>query len=378
MTKPFVFSCDAHIVEPLDLFTAGMPEPLRQWAPNACMDEKGMRLNRLGETTLFKVPGNFHTHRVGEADDLDTRRLGARDLKKRIADMQRDGIDAELCFPSLGLLICRITDAEACKVACRLYNDWAWDYLKGLRSKLVPTALVPTLNMADAMAELERVIAMGYRAVMLPVSNVEGMPKYNEPEWDPFVARCASAGIPLCFHTGVGQVVLRALKGPGGALYNYTRQMNDAVDVIAQMVGGGVLDRNPNAHILFAECGAGWLMGLAERMDEVYYGHAPAIQPKLTRKPSDIVRAQVHCAVQNDTGAFGTIRGLTTENFLFASDYPHSEGTFPRSMQVIEAARQAQPELTAAQWAAVLGGNAARLFGVKREDVEKETLAALA
>ncbi|RQH04887.1 amidohydrolase family protein [Paraburkholderia dinghuensis] len=376
--KPFVFSCDAHIVEPLDLFTAGMPEHLKQWAPNACMDDNGMRLNRLGETVLFKIPGNFHTHRVGEADDLDTRRLGARDLKKRLVDMNRDGVDAELCFPSLGLLVCRITDAEAVRTASRVYNDWAWDYLDGLRNKLVPTALIPTVNMEDALAELEYVIQKGYRAVTLPISNVDSMPKYNDPAWDPFVARCAQAGIPLCFHTGVGQVTLRALKGPGGALYNYTRQMNDAVDVIAQMVGGGVLDRHPSAHILFAECGAGWLYGLAERMDEVYYGHAPAISPKLSRKPSDIVRAQVHCAVQNDTGAFSTIQGLTTENFLFATDYPHSEGTFPRSMQVVEQARAANPGLTEEQWAAVLGGNASRLFGITREAVERETAAAVA
>ena len=72
---------------------------------------------------------------------------------------------------------------------------------------------------------------------------------------------------------------LRALKGPGGALFNYTRQMNDAVDVITQLVGGGVLDRNPKAHILFAEHSAGWLWGLAERMDEVYHGHSNSVEP---------------------------------------------------------------------------------------------------
>lgn len=374
----FVFSCDAHIVEPLDLFTAGMPEPLKQWAPNACMDDKGFRLNRLGESVLFKIPGNFHTHRVGDADDLDTRRLGARDLKKRILDMQRDGVDAELCFPSLGLLVCRITDAVAAKSACRLYNDWAWSYLDGLHNKLVPAALIPTVSMEDALAELDYIITKGYRAVMMPVSNVDSMPKYNDPAWDPFVQRCADASIPLCFHTGVGQVTLRAIKGNGAALFNYTRQMNDAIDVIAQMVGGGILDRIPTAHILFAECGAGWLLGLAERMDEVYDGHAPSVSPKLSRKPSDIVRAQVHCAVQNDTGAFSTIDRLSTENFLFATDYPHSEGTFPRSQQVVAQAMRANPALTQEQWAAVLGGNAAALLGVTREAVERETQAALA
>jgi predicted TIM-barrel fold metal-dependent hydrolase len=204
------------------------------------------------------------------------------------------------------------------------------------------------------------------------------MPRYNEAVWDPFVARCAEAGIPLAFHTGVGNVNIRAGRGPGAALFNYTRQMNDATDVIAQMVGGGVLDRNPSAHILFVECGAGWLLGLAERMDEVYFGHAPSIQPKLGRKPSDIVRAQVHCSFQNDTGALMTLKGLTADNFLFATDYPHSEGTFPLSMKVIDEAVAKNPDVSAADWAAVLGLNAARLFGISAEQVKAETEAAMA
>src|SRR5690606_20644286 len=118
----------------------------------------------------------------------------------------------------------------------------------------------------------------------------ERMDNYNEPVWDPIFALAAENHVPLVFHTGVGTVGIRALKGPGSGMYNYTRQMNDAVDVIAMLVSGGVLDRHPNAHILFAEHSAGWLWGLAERMDEIYEGHAPVVHPKLSRKPSQIIR----------------------------------------------------------------------------------------
>ncbi|HET8707684.1 MAG TPA: amidohydrolase family protein, partial [Pseudomonadales bacterium] len=291
--RPFVFSCDAHIVEPPTLFTDAMPAHLQQWAPNAVIDEKGMRANRLGETVIFKVPANFHAHKVGEANDLDIRRLGARDLKLRFADMERDGVDAELVFPSLGLLAPSIPDREAALIAAQIYNDWAWNYLDGVRNKLIPAAIMPLANLEDGLMELKRVIAKGYRAIMMPPQPLDSVPKYNDPAWDEFFAVCANAEVPLAFHTGVGNVNIRALRGPGGALFNYTRQMNDAVDVIAALVGGGVLDRNPNAHILFVECGAGWLLGLAERMDEVYEGHAPSISPKLSRKPSQIVRDQV-------------------------------------------------------------------------------------
>ena len=186
--RPFVFSCDAHIVEPNDLFTANMSDACKQWAPNAVIDDKNMRLNRLGETVLFKLPANFHAHKVGEANDLDIRRKGARDLKLRFADMERDGVDAELVFPSLGLLAPRIPDRTAAREAAQIYNDWAWEYLEGARSKLVPAAIIPLVDLDDGLTELNRIIDMGYRAIMMPPVNVADTPKYNDPGASP--ARC--------------------------------------------------------------------------------------------------------------------------------------------------------------------------------------------
>lgn len=371
--RPFVFSCDAHIVEPLDLFTKNMSPANKQWAPNAEVNDKGMRLNKLGDTVLFKIPANFHAHKVGDSNDLDTRRRGVRDLSLRFADMERDGVDAELCFPSLGLLAPSIPDREASREAARIYNDWAWDFLADVRNKLIPAAIIPLVDMDDALQELKRVIALGFRAIMMPPVSVPDTPKYNDPAWDIFFATCAQAGIPLVFHTGVGVINLRALRGPGGALFNYTRQMNDAVDVIAALVGGGVLDRNPEAHVLFVECGAGWLLGLAERMDEVYEGHAPMIQPKLSRKPSEIVRDQVHCSFQNDPGCLLTYKLLSIDNFLFATDYPHSEGTFPFSRQLVEQMFDHVPDITEEEKAKVLGLNAVKLFGISPEMVRHDT-----
>ena len=370
----FVFSCDAHIVEPLDLFTKNMTN--KAFAPNATQ-ENGLRSMRLGDTTLFKIPVGFHSHKVGESDDTDITRIGQRDLVKRIADMKRDGVDAEIAFPSLGLLINRITDREAAAEAARIYNDWLWDYLDGLRSKLVPAAAIPLVNMDDGIAELKRIIAKGFKTIMMPLVNFDTVPMYNDAAWDSFFHICGEAGLPISFHTGVGNVNLRPIKGAGGALFNYTRQMNDAVDVIAALVGGGVLDRNPKAHILFAEHGAGWLLGLAERMDEVYQGHAPMISPKLSRKPSEIVRDQVHCAFQNDIGTLYTLPGLSAANFLFATDYPHSEGTFPFSQDYVKKVEQ-MPGLKKEEIDAVLGLNAARLFGITPQQVAAETEAYLA
>jgi predicted TIM-barrel fold metal-dependent hydrolase len=69
---------------------------------------------------------------------------------------------------------------------------------------------------------------------------------------------------------------------------------------------------------------------------------------------------------------------LGIKNMLFASDYPHSEGTFPKSQDVILEMFTKVPDLSEDEKAAVLGLNAARLFRVKPEEVAEETLKAMA
>ncbi|RDV06609.1 amidohydrolase [Sphingorhabdus pulchriflava] len=381
--RPFVFSCDAHVAEPPDLFVKAMPEHLQQFAIRSESDGD-LRITKIGEQVILKIQTNFHQHKTGEGDAafnaqtgtnadrsctdakenfvsdcaVDTKRRGARDLDLRLADMDRDGVDAELVFPSLGLMLPRISDREGQRTACQIYNDWAWEYTAPVRDRLIPAAMIPCFDFDDALAECKRTAELGYAAFCL----WEGLNNYNDPRWDPIFAFAGEKGIPLVFHTGVGDINIRALRGPGGALYNYTRQMNDAVEIITQLVAGGVLDRNPKAHILFAEHSAGWLWGLAERMDEVYNGHAPSISPKLSRLPSQIVRDQVHCALQNDTGSIATRRGVGIEALLFASDYPHSEGTFPFTRNVVDKMMAEHPDASIDDFVAVLGGNAAKLF----------------
>jgi predicted TIM-barrel fold metal-dependent hydrolase len=384
--RPFVFSCDAHVSEPNDLFVERMPAHLAAHTIQF-KEVDGRRMLCIGDRVVLRMLANFSAQKSGVTDEafarqsggsvVDTKRRGARDLSLRAADMDRDGVDAELVFPTMGLMLPRIEDREGQRVACAIWNDWVWDYTEPMRDRLVPSAMIPCIDFEDALAECKRVAAKGFAAFTL----WEGLNNYNDPRWDPIFAFAADQGIPIVFHTGVGDIDIRALKGPGGALYNYTRQMNDSVDVIAQLVAGGVLDRNSKAHILFAEHSAGWLWGLAERMDEVYIGHASAVEPKLSRMPSQIIRDQVHCALQNDVNSSMAIRhGVGVSALLFATDYPHSEGTFPFSQDVIGKLVAENPDVTMNELVDVLGGNAARLFSRAnlQSRVEKRRAAMLA
>jgi hypothetical protein len=98
MTRPFTFSCDAHVVEPLDLYTSNVPARLHHQVLSTKVID-GFLCSFIGETQVYRVPVNIFDHKVGAGVTLGEGSLmkpqGARDLRKRIADMEKDGIDAE-------------------------------------------------------------------------------------------------------------------------------------------------------------------------------------------------------------------------------------------------------------------------------------------
>lgn len=354
--KPFIFSADSHIREPYDLFTNAMPEHLKQYAINAVKSDKYID-TRVGEELCIRVPIDWGK----DGSQVTDERYGSNKIDLRIIDMEKDGIDAELIFPSMGLVNYLIADAEAELISAQAYNSWLIDHFKDHRDRFVPAAILPVRSLDNTLAELQRIDALGCTAAMLPVVPCDGIPRYNDPAWDPIFAYAGEAGIPLVMHTGTGKVDIRYARGPGGALINYTRQMDDATNAIMFMVGGGVLDRNPKTKVVFAECGASWLVGLGERMDEVYHGHSHFINPKLNRVPSQIVRDQIVLAFQNDRNCVANRDAMGIQTMIWASDYPHKEGTFPHSQKVIEKLFEGV-DISDAEKAAILGGTAAKLF----------------
>src|SRR5690606_2276298 len=166
---------------------------------------------------------------------------------------------------------------------------------------------------------------------------------------------------------GTGLDTVQVERRAGGAVINYANQACDAWNSIQYLVAGGLLDRHPNAKVAFIESGASWLAGLVERMDEIYTAHAPMVRPKLSLMPSEIVERQVSCAFQNDRACILTRSITGVRPLIWGSDYPHAEGTWPRSKSVIDKLFHGI-EISEKDKADILGGNAARLFRLSRPE----------
>ncbi|MBV1918094.1 MAG: amidohydrolase [Sphingomonadaceae bacterium] len=358
----FVFSGDGHLREPKGLFSDGLPASLRKFGIHTQRDDSHI-MTFAGEKLVHRFPLRRETT-TDENDPANNGRpnaKGAIDLDARIQDMTMEGIDAEIMFPTTGMLNYLIEDRETEAASARLYNDWNTSFVSGHLDRFVRCGLLPVRSLDDTVAEMERLAAMGFTAAMLPSQIPCGVPLYNDPAWDKVFDAAQRLEMVLTLHTATGRPDLRPEAGPGGAIINYTDQMRDAIQSIMYMVAGGTLDRFPGAKVMVVESGASWLAGLAERMDEVAEGHAIFVRPKLSVKPSEIIKRQVYASFQYDRACIMSRSVTGHKGLVWGSDYPHHEGTFPDSREVVGTLFDGI-DISEEEKADIVGLNGARLF----------------
>jgi len=130
---------------------------------------------------------------------------------------------------------------------------------------------------------------------------------------------------------------------------------------LAMMIYSGVLERHPKLRLVLAESGIGWLPYFVKRLDQAGEKHVPKAKDyQLKTKPSEIFRRQVLATFEEEPLGPKLIPLLGPESFMWASDYPHPDSTFPHSRDAIAEAFEG---LAADVVRKVTADNCARLYG---------------
>ena len=360
--KYFVVSTDCHANEPPDLWEKRIEPKYRERVPRIITDDQGVQ---------WRYCEGYRPDRVRvmsfEGEDWVRSKAGA-DPDERMRDNERDGIDVELIFPNKGLAMWATPDPVFSQAQCRVWNDWAWEQFGPHMPKLFPVACIATGDLDGAIAEIERTAKMGFRCLSLPCKPIWGAHdvdhvNYNLPHFDPMWRVIEETGMPITFHVSTGRDP-RAARGNGGAVINYvTHSLSPTIEPVANLCSSGVLERFPKIRFATVEAGIGWVPWLLDAMDEAYRKHHMWVRPKLQGLPSDYYRAHGFSTFQEDaSGLWLAERYKLDENFMWANDYPHHEGTWPHSAEAVE---RTMYMLTDAQRAGILGLNAARFLGLE-------------
>ena len=357
--KYFMASADGHVQEPKDLWKKRLPEEYHQRLPGVTVDKEGTQFQK---TEGFR-PVRIRNIKMQGEDAL--RNASGRSPQARIDDLALDGVDAEILFPNLGLTIWATPDAEFSQMMCRAWNEWAWEEFGPYNDRLSPMACIAPGDINGAIAEVKRCAKLGFRGLSLPCKPVWGAPNhedlnYNLPDFDPLWEVVQDVDLPMTFHVSTGRDP-RTSRGNGGAVINYAvHSLAPTMEPIANFCASGLLDRFPGLKFGSIEAGIGWVAWALAAMDEAYKKHHMWRRPELKYLPSEYFKMNGFASFQEDQPGLDLARehGLV-DNFMWANDFPHHEGTWPHSAQAIE---RTMSKLDDDERGKILGLNCARIF----------------
>jgi predicted TIM-barrel fold metal-dependent hydrolase len=360
--KFFVISADCHANEPHDWLFTRIDRAYLDKLPRIETDEKGQ---------TFVVTDGARRWRIEktefDGEDLQRSKAG-KTPPERIADQDRDGVDVEIVFMNKGLFGFGTADVGFSLAMCRAWNDWAHEDFAAYRDRILPMAMVATADVPAAIAEIQRVAGLGFQGLTLPCTPVWGpsgidVKNYNHPDFEPLWSAIEDFDLPVTFHVSTGRDP-RAASGPGGAVINYAvHSCAPSVEPVANLCASGVLERHPRMRFAVIEAGIGWVPWLLTAMDEAYLKHHMFVKPKLAELPSTYFRRQGFASFGEDPPGLALAAEFDlVDNFMWANDYPHLEGTWPHSAEAIE---RTMGHLSEESRAKILGGNAARFYGIR-------------
>jgi len=356
-------SADSHISEIEECF-ADIDPAFEDRRPRQIYDEKRGALLEIPDLGI-KVPMGIVCTAGREPEEfakpVDWHELhpAGYDPKERLKIQDEEGIVAEVLYPSLGLVLCNHPDIHYKKACFDAYNRWLAQFCETDKNRLIGIPLLSMRSPDEAVADLRAVHVLGFRGVMLP-----GHPEvedYDSHCYDEFWSACCDLDMPVSFHilTTKDGIMERVR---GSKLVHQIVTVRGLQNIIMLLILGGVFDRHPKLNVVCVESDAGWVPHFKFRMDHAYERHRFHLQTEsLQQMPSTYFDKNIYVTFQDDYSVKHVQSGLNMERVMWATDFPHSDGTYPKSREVIAEVTEGMSETDKAN---LLYNNAASLYGI--------------
>lgn len=296
---------------------------------------------------------------------------GLHDPVLRLADMDREGVTAEVIYlgdSRLGDLFHNVTGRQyslaAWEAGARAWNRWASDTFGFAMDRfLVTGAIGPCVDMKATVADLEWIADHRFTATYGPgYMRHPEMPPLYDPYWEPFWLTCEERGMAIVVHAGFGTE-------QGAVFPEIERIYNDVATVAGstdrealladsqavsdesmefftnfvshnvhsrrpmwQLMLGGVFDRHPGLRFVPTEIRIDWIPATLRHLDRIYEEHRRDLPAQ--RKPSEYWRSNCLAGASFIHKAEVEMRReIGVETVSFGRDYPHPEGTWPHTRE---------------------------------------------
>jgi predicted TIM-barrel fold metal-dependent hydrolase len=358
-----IISADSHITEPANTYIDFIDPKYRDIAPKLVNDSTA------GDVFVIHgmkkpVPMGLVAAAGKPVEEIRVKGVLFKDMHRggwdphaRLADQDRDGVTAEILYPTVGMVLCNHEDADYKQACFDAYNRWIAGYCEPYPERLLGLGQTAMRSPKAGRRDLESIKHHGLRGVMMPGD--PGQEDYDSTIYDDFWRAAIDLELPLSFHI----LTTRSERARGPKMNNFLTIMRGCQDIMGTLILGGVFERHPTLKVVCAEADAGWVPHYMYRMDHAYNRHRNWLPPgqALSKLPSEYFRENIYTTFQDDWVAFQTADLINWHRLMWANDFPHSDSTWPWSQAMLA---EHAGCLSDDQANAILGANVAELYGI--------------
>jgi predicted TIM-barrel fold metal-dependent hydrolase len=367
-----LISADGHAGPPAELYRDYLDPAFR-----APFDEHQAQLQALRDA--MQQDDSFR--KEWEQKTGDGGLTAAYDSAARNEKLDGEGVAAEVLFPDADVLgTGRLASSpfgsglgspipaapEQVLAGARAHNRWLADFCAQDPDRRIGVAVLPvTADVGGSIEEIHAVAALGLRGVMIPTRWFE-RPPYHDPSYEPVWSALEETGLVLHTHSGAGPT--EYVDGPGAMAIYATEAYWWAARPLWVLLWAGVFERHPSLRYVIAENGAWWVPDLVMKMDEKFLGGhntkkmGNAFTEHLRMKPSEYIdRSCFFAASTPGVEDIARRHDVGIGNLLWGNDFPHPEGTFPYTKELV---RERFRDVDRDEARRILGATSAELYGV--------------
>jgi predicted TIM-barrel fold metal-dependent hydrolase len=347
-----VVSADEHLVEPRSFWEEWLPETLpardRLRAPKL----DGVALS-LGGASGHHVVRTFLL--FPELVERSDAARGASDPLERLAVLDEEGVDASVLFPQRAMAMWGMDDRDLMFRCFDSYNRWLAQWCSMGNGRLYGVPVLPTVYRPDATADyIDQLKDLGFRTVMLP-NNPRDV-HYAGADMAPMWSAIEASGLPVNFHISEAPDD----NGPGGLGTYLAVSFQPFRKLWSFVVFSGILERHPGLRVVFTEGGISWIPSALDHADRIHDRFEQYLVPRLPHPPSHYWFSQCYATFMDDPRGIDQLDHIGADRVLWSTDYPHPEGTFGTTGEVVGGLRRRLGRRADA----VTGATAAGLYGL--------------
>ncbi len=331
---------DTHLMEPDYVFEKYIDERYKSAAPKMGVAPESGRKTFLVEGEPFTrekgkypmaAPGFLKAVRKAMQRFERAAKAGFSP-ESRLQDMDENGVDVQIIYPTAtGQMMGReFHDTKLLAACCRAYNDWSTEFCSKAPERLRWAAVLPMQDPDEAVKEAHRAAKSGAVSFYVRPNPVRGRTIFHE-DYMPLWGEVEKLGLPISTHDSASSSVPsfgdRMDTHVSGHILSHPFE---AMAAMAGLIWYGVFEKYPKLKVVQVEADGGWVPYWLQRMEQHWGFSGNSEHEYLTKRPTEYFKSNFFVAFRGDEPTMkAAIDIVGDDNFLWDTDYPHPDGTFP-------------------------------------------------